>query len=438
MNPQAKELNECIADENSAVLKLLSEKGKGIFFPKKGILAQTAEAKDKRINATVGSALEDDGSTMCLDTIAKWLKLGPGKAFPYAPSYGNPPTREKWKELLVKKNPSLKDVSISHPIVTSALTHGLSMAGYLFCDPGDSIIVSDMFWENYNLLFHNTYGANLVPFETFTKEGGFNVEAFREALEKAQGDKRIVLLNFPNNPAGYTPTIEEARLIAEILGEAAEKKGPTVAIIDDAYFGLVYEEGILRESPFALLAGAHHNLLAVKLDGPTKEDYVWGFRVGFITFGIKDGTPKLYNALESKTAGAVRGTISSASNIGQSLLLKAYNDDAYAEEKQSKHDVLRRRYMRVKELLADHSEYTEQFEAFPFNSGYFMCVKLRKADGDAVRRRLLEEYSTGVIAIGDIIRIAYSSTPLGLLPDLFHNLFTACKDVSDDQGARHG
>jgi hypothetical protein len=38
------------------------------------------------------------------------------------------------------------------------------------------------------------------------------------------------------------------------------------------------------------LCDAHPNILAVKLDGPTKEDYVWGFRVGFLTFGIRDAT----------------------------------------------------------------------------------------------------------------------------------------------------
>ena len=54
LNPQAKELNEKIKRDNPAVYELLSEKGRAIYFPKKGILAQTAEAKGKKINATIG------------------------------------------------------------------------------------------------------------------------------------------------------------------------------------------------------------------------------------------------------------------------------------------------------------------------------------------------------------------------------------------------
>jgi len=45
MNPQAAELNEIIVKSNPEILELLSERGKNIFFPKKGILGQTADAK---------------------------------------------------------------------------------------------------------------------------------------------------------------------------------------------------------------------------------------------------------------------------------------------------------------------------------------------------------------------------------------------------------
>ena len=48
-------------------------------------------------------------------------------------------------------------------------------------------------------------------------------------------------------------------------------------LVDDAYFGLVYEDNVFKESIFARLAGLSENIMAVKLDGPTKEDYVWGW-----------------------------------------------------------------------------------------------------------------------------------------------------------------
>ena len=77
LNPQAEELNEIIKKNNKNVYEMLSDKGRAIFFPKKGILSQSAEAKGKKINATIGIALEDDGTPMRLKSIAKKIKLDP-------------------------------------------------------------------------------------------------------------------------------------------------------------------------------------------------------------------------------------------------------------------------------------------------------------------------------------------------------------------------
>jgi aspartate/methionine/tyrosine aminotransferase len=426
MNPQAEELNNTIKSSSETVYSLLSSKGKSIFFPKKGILAQTAEAKGKNINATIGAAVEDDGSPMRLPSIQKMITLEPSEAFPYAPSFGHPLLRQQWKKIMLEKNPSLAGETISLPVVSNALTHGLSMAAYLFVEPGEKIILPDLFWGNYKLLFINGYGAELDTFNTFSD--GFDVAALSEKLS-SEGEKMVVLLNFPNNPTGYTPTIEEAKEIVSSLEKAAVSGKKIVVLIDDAYFGLVYEDGVEKQSLFSYLCGLHENILAVKIDGATKEDYVWGFRVGFLTFGIKEGTPELYTALEAKTAGAIRGNISNVSHLSQSLLLNAYRSESYPLEKQEKYDLLKSRYDEVKNELAEHPEYAKEFVALPFNSGYFMCVRLLKADAEEVRQKLLAEYDTGVIALGDIIRIAFSAVAKEDIAELFSNLHKACGEV---------
>ena len=425
MNPEAIEMNEIIK-KHPAVYELLSERGKAIFFPKKGILSQSADAKGKKINATIGIALEDDGSSMRLSSIQKQLNISPEMAFPYAPSYGRQDIREKWKSMLYEKNPSLKGKEISLPIVTCALTHGLSMVGYLFLDKQDKVVTPDLFWENYELIFKNNYDAELELFQSFDGDK-FNIKALKSRLEAKKG-KIVLLLNFPNNPTGYTPTIDEAKSIVKIIEESADKGNNILVIIDDAYFGLVYEDNIIKESIFSMLADLHENVLAVKVDGPTKEEYVWGFRVGFITYGIKNSTKEIYTALESKTAGAIRSSISNAPNLSQSLLLNAYNSPDYKEEKKEKYKILKKRYEEVKKILKN-KKYKEFFEPLPFNSGYFMCVQVKKGiNAEQVRQTLLKKYDTGVIVFNDLIRIAFSATPTGKIPELFENIYNACKD----------
>ena len=429
MNPQAEELNQVIRQKSAPVYEMLSQKGKNIFFPKKGILGQTAEAKGTRINATIGTAVEDDGSPMRLESLAARINLDPSLAFPYAPSFGRPDLRAKWKSMLYEKNPSLGNTEVSLPVVTNALTHGMSMVGYLFTDPGDEVIVPDLFWGNYNLILSNAYDATLVKFNLF-KNGQFDLEAFEARLNQGSTGKKIVLLNFPNNPAGYTPTQAEVDGIVGIIGRAAEKGNHIVCITDDAYFGLVYEEGIARESIFAPLANLHENVLAVKLDGATKEDYVWGFRVGFITYAIKGGDAALYSAMEAKTAGAIRGNISNASNLSQSLILAVYNDSDYSKQKEAKFALMQKRYEAVKEALKEE-KYRKYFKALPYNSGYFMCVQLEGGlSAEVVRQVLINKYSIGTISLNNILRLAFSAVAAGDIKEMFEGIYSACEECS--------
>ena len=431
MNPQAADLNAQLKIEGPIALKLLSEKGRSIFFPRQGIVAQGLDAKNKTINASIGEGKDDNGNPLCLSSISDLLKIHPAEAFSYASSFGKTALRDHWAKSLREKNPRLGDTPISLPVVTNAITHGLSVSGYLFVNEGDEILLPHHYWGNYRLIFSEAYGAKLKTFETFKGKGlsaRFNLPGLQDAM-MSEGEKKILLLNFPNNPTGYTPTFEESDAIVDIVKRAAEVGKKILTISDDAYFGLVYESGIDGEALFARLSSIHENVLACKVDGATKEDYVWGFRVGFITFAGKGLSSKALAILEDKAAGRVRGSISNDSHLSQSLLLTAYNQPSYKTEKARANNLLKSRYTAVVTELAKHPEYQEQFSALPFNSGYFMCVEVSCGDAEAVRQKLLADYDTGVIALGRLVRVAFSSLSEAQIPKLFENLFLACKEL---------
>jgi len=151
----------------------------------------------------------------------------------------------------------------------------------------------------------------------------------------ARRGKAICILNFPNNPTGYSLTLKEADNLVSMLISVAQDGTDILVITDDAYFGLQYEPNLLTESIFARLADAHPNILAVKADGPTKEDYVWSFRLGFVSFASKGLGAKEYDALEKKMLGVVRSSVSSSNGAGQQILLKALDSQATETKKPS-------------------------------------------------------------------------------------------------------
>ena len=422
MNALAKQLNQTLG----SVADMLSPAGKRLYFPYGGILGQGAEAKKCAINATIGMAFEEDGSPLVMDCFASKVNLD-RKAFLYAGSFGMPALRETWKKLQVKKNPSLKGVTYSNPVVTNALTHGLRIVAELFAGRGDKVVAPDLYWDNYALIFEEACGASMETFNTF-KDGAFDADALKAALLKP-GEKKIVILNFPNNPTGYTATLQDAPRIVAAVQAAAKAGKKVVVVLDDAYFGLVYEKGIHGESLFAEFATLDPNVLAVKLDGTTKEDYVWGLRVGFVSFAFKGATAEQLKALEAKAAGNVRSCVSNITSIGQNMALAALSDKNYAKQKREKYNVLKSRYATIRKILKKNPAYAEAFEVMPFNSGYFMCVKPKGVDAEQVRRQLIDKYSTGTIVLSGLIRLAFSTVPSAKLPELFANVAAAINDL---------
>ena len=435
MNPLAAELNKIIESRNPHILEMMSAIGKNLFFPK-GILTQSAEAKEKayRINATAGIATQQ-GRTMHLASVMEPIgSIQPEDSLNYAPSFGIPALREAWQTSLRTKNPSLTDKPISLPIITCGITHAVSVFADMWVDPGDVILIPDKMWGNYNMIFGVRKGATISHYPIFTSDNRFNIEGFAEKvrLEAETHSKIIVLLNFPHNPSGYTVSISEAEEIVNTLKQVAASGTNVIAVTDDSYFGLFYEEETLQESLFARFAGTHARLLAVKLDGATKEDYVWGLRVGFCTYGAGgDGDPEpIHTALEKKTAGGVRGTISNASHLSQSIVLRSMQDERYTRDKEKKFQVLKNRARCVKQVLSD-PKYQTAWDVYPFNSGYFMCLQLKTVDAETLRRHLLEKYGVGLIALGKSdLRVAFSCVDEEDIQGLFDTILAGVKDLS--------
>jgi aspartate/methionine/tyrosine aminotransferase len=428
MNPLAQELNRAIVKDNPHVYASLSELGKSLFYPK-GILSQSAEAKKlaHRFNATIGIATED-GQPMHLELIQETLSdYSPSDLYTYAPPEGKAALRTAWREKMLEENPSLQGKKMGIPIVTNALTHGLSIVADLFVDAGDPLVLPDKLWGNYNLTFGIRRGAKNVTFPLYTPEGKLNAAGLREKLlaQKEHG-KAVVLLNFPNNPTGYTPGEKEAEEIVAAIYDAAEAGINLVVVTDDAYFQLFFEDSI-RESLFGRLANIHPRVLAVKVDGATKEEYVWGFRVGFVTYASE--SDQVLHALEQKTKGIIRGTISSCAHPSQTFVLRALQSPRFASQKAQKYEVMKGRANKVKSVL-DSGKYDDAWTYYPFNSGYFMCLQLKTVDAEQLRLHLLEAYGVGAISINSTdLRIAFSCVEKSDVEELFELIYRGIKDL---------
>ncbi|MOA53722.1 hypothetical protein D3C78_1772230 [compost metagenome] len=94
---------------------------------------------------------------------------------------------------------------------------------------------------------------------------------------------------------------------------------------------------------------------------------------------------------------------------------------------------MKRRANVVKSLL-DSGKYGDNLPYYPFNSGYFMCLKLSGVTAEAVRQHLLNEYGIGTIALGETdLRIAFSCIEEVHLEELFDTVNKAVIEVKQAQ-----
>ena len=428
LHPLAQELNESL--KGTVAEALFSDVGRRIYFPK-GIIAQGGEAKKFATvaNGTIGTTVIN-GTPAILPSVQKCAPdMTSRELVAYAPTAGLPEIREAWKEKQIKKNPSLKNKTTSLPAVVPGLTAGLSYIMDLFVDAEKPMLAPDPSWDNYVLIAEARRGAEFHQFPMF-RNGSFNIAGLEEAVKKeaaACGSVRLIL-NFPQNPSGYSPTSAEVKELCRILKETAETGAKILVISDDAYFGLNYEDDIEKESLFAHICDLHENVRAVKADGPTKEDFAWGFRCGFLTFGCKGWTEEQYDALVKKLMGIIRSSVSCAATPSQSMLLKSFKDPANDEEKLQLRKVLEGRYKAVRTFVNTHK--STALEALPFNSGYFMSFRTIGIDAEELRVKLLNEKGVGTISINsETLRVAFSSIDEDKIETVYSLIYQTAEEL---------
>ena len=402
-------------------MSFFSKLGENIILPQ-DVLIQSKEtsAVVGAINATIGIATANK-KAMSLPSINKVItEISNSEYLPYSPTPGLPKMRELWKEKILADNPTINKDYLSLPMVTTGITQGIDIAANLFSEKEDALLLPNLFWQNYAQIYTIKLGNNIYKYKQFDENNNFSIENFKSALYSIKEDKISLILNFPNNPTGYTPSDDELTKLVEVINIFAKEHPSKQLIIvsDDAYFGLFFEENHKTPTLSATYKLAENsNCLIVKLDGITKEFYSWGLRVGFITYYTKDDT--LRKTLLEKTQGFLRSTTSSPSNLSQQIALRLLENKQALLEKEENDSIIQERYNELK-LAISKENLATLVTVLPFNSGYFFTIKLpTKINAHEFRLKFLNEYKYGVYSMDDEhVRIAFSCLDKELIPEL--------------------
>lgn len=385
--------------------------------------AIAAKGKDKVINGTIGSLLDDDGNLIVLDSVDKVFRdLKPTDYAEYAPIGGIKPFREAVvKAAFGNYVPAGFLEAVATPGGTGSLRNVISN----YSERGDQVLTSDWHWAPYNTIA-GEIGRSIATFEMFTEEGTFNAEDFakRSAELLAKQESLIIILNTPaHNPTGYSLTLEDWDKVTDVLCEEAKCGKAIALLIDVAYLDFAGDEDEYRKF-FPLLEKLPENVISIVAYSLSKTCTLYGARCGAMICVAK--TQEIADEFKRVCEYSSRGSWSNTAKVAQVILSRIYSDPALLEKVNEE----RAQYRNM--LLARGRAFSEAakecgLEIVPFDAGFFVSVPCDDPDKYS---KILEKEDVFLVPLAKGIRVAVSSVSeekCRALPPIIKRAFETCK-----------
>jgi len=215
--------------------------------------------------------------------------------------------------------------------ITCGSTEAVTSAIFGLTNPGDRILVTDPFYENYvpdailascELLY--------VPFK------GRNLDLDEESLKEAMTKHpKLFLLNTPNNPTGRVMDTKQMKLIADLCEEEE-----TIAVTDEIYEHILYD----GKQHVSLASVGHMHDKTVTVNSASKTYSVTGWRVGWAIAEkeLTDAVRKVHDYV----------TICAPSPLQEALITALNFQPDYYERLAAAYDRKRRTIMTILEEAA--------------------------------------------------------------------------------------
>lgn len=391
-----------LAEANGRVIP-----ARDVIFGISGMAKEMAEkvGKDKVINGTVGSLLDDKGNLMILSSVLETLKnLAPEDFADYAP-IGGLPTYQK--AVIAESFGEYIPKGYTRAVATPGGTGAIRNTIVNYSKVGDKVLTSDWFWGPYNTIAQE-HGRSIATFTLFDEDGCFNIASFEERVKELAADqgKLVILLNTPaHNPTGYTITAHEWDLILSVVSSEANKGHKITIFVDAAYID--YSSDPIKERLFlSKLDGLEENILVVIGYSLSKGYTLYGMRGGaMICLTSKE---EIADEFKKVCEQSCRGTWSNGTRAVQALLTKVHENP----ELLHKIELERKSFREI--LLARGRAFEKQAKAWdlpvvPYDGGFFASLPMDGAE--AVVDELMKD-GIFLVPLAKGIRVAVSAVSL--------------------------
>ena len=266
-----------------------------------------------------------------------------------------------------------RPIGVDRLAVTSSGVSALMIAMQAVVDPGDRVVVVTPVWPNLTEI-PKILGAEVVRVGLANGQGRWRLDLDR-LLEAITPETRLVVINSPGNPTGWTMTAEDQKAVL-----AHCRRLGVWLLADDVYERLAYDQARASAPSFLELAEPGDRLISA--NSFSKAWLMTGWRLGWIV-APPALAPGLGTLLEYNT--------SCAPDFVQVGGLAALTEGEPHVER------LRAELRRKRDRLVDRLAEAPGVEASPPDGGMYVFFRLHGQDDSmTLARRLIDEAGLGL------------------------------------------
>lgn len=343
------------------------------------------KGRDKIINSTLGTLIDDDGNLIAFNSVYDTLKNMDKKSIA---SYGAIEGDEAYLDLLVDKcfgpyKPKAYIKAVATAGGTGAVRHSL----WTFLNQGDYAICPNWYWPAY-LTMCEEFDREFKTYEFLDEDFNFNLEEFTKSLDFAleKRDRVVCIFNSPaNNPTGFS--IEDSmwdKILDVINSRAVDGKYINI-LLDVAYIEFAGDGS--QKKFFQKFSSLPENIITTVAYSMSKSYTAYGLRAGacIIISSNEDMADRAFDSMKHSN----RAIWSNITHAGMNILVDIENDEemkkSYENELELNRLLLEKRakvfVKKAKEIDLVHLPYFGGFFiSIPCDNPKEVAKKLKEKD----------------------------------------------------------
>jgi aspartate aminotransferase len=281
----------------------------------------------------------------------------------YAHSAGLYPLREAISQYYNRVGYSYRADDI---LITTGGSEALNFAITAVCDPSDSILIPEPFYTNYNG-FSQASGVEVIAVPT-SLDTEFHLPKKSVWTSLLQPNTKAILLNNPANPTGAALTLDECRMIKELVLEHQ-----LFLIIDEVYREFIYDAEF-----FSLAKDPALTDYVIVIDSISKRFSACGARIGSLASRNADVIQQCLKIAQSRL---------SVATVEQLAAIRLY------QLPQTFFDPIKEEYQARRDIVISSLQAIPGVKVLAPQGAFYVMADLGIEDSEAFAIWMLQEFS---------------------------------------------